>query len=299
MEGGQGIAGPGERAPGLRVEPENMARSDSITMTFPPFSGMVRTLVLANTIVFLGFWFLLVLSPSAAGYMSRHFLLQPDSAFRGQIWQFFTYVFFESGLLGFVINNIFLWLLGSTLEATYGHRWFREFYFTAAIGGALLASLITLTGIFRLTPTLVGLGAGGPLFAILIVYGVRFGDLEFWLIPFPVRMKAKYMVALFIVIDLALLLRFGDPFAALLSLCGGFAGYLYLRFASSRGLGFKFSEQIFGMRNAWYRAKRRCAARKFEVYMGKQGRKVKFDDEGRYIDPDQERKDPNDKRWMN
>jgi hypothetical protein len=26
---------------------------------------------------------------------------------------------------------------------------------------------------------------------------------------------------------------------------------------------------------------------------------VKFDDEGRYIDPDQERKDPNDKRWMN
>jgi hypothetical protein len=30
--------------------------------------------------------------------------------------------------------------------------------------------------------------------------------------------------------------------------------------------------------------------------MSKQGRKVHFDKEGRYIDPD---KDPNDKRWMN
>ena len=276
-----------------------MARSDSITMTFPPFSGVVRTLVLANTIVFLGFWVLLFFSPGAAGYVSQHFLLQPDSAFRGQIWQFVTYVFFEGGLLAFVINNLFFWLLGSMLESTYGHRWFRGFYFTAAIAGGLLASLITLTGIFRLSPALVGLGAGGPLFGILVIYGARFGDMEFWLIPFPIRMKARYMVALFIFVDVALLLRFGDPFAALLSLCGGFCGYLYLRFASSRGFGFSFSERFYRMRNAWYRAKRRRAARKFEVYMGKQGRQVKFDDEGRYINPDEERRDPKDKPWMN
>jgi hypothetical protein len=58
------------------------------------------------------------------------------------------------------------------------------------------------------------------------------------------------------------------------------------------------SEGYFGLRNAYYRAKRRRAARKFEVYMGKQGRQVHFDKEGRYVDPDA-RKDPNDKRWMN
>jgi hypothetical protein len=52
------------------------------------------------------------------------------------------------------------------------------------------------------------------------------------------------------------------------------------------------------LRNTYYRASRRRAARKFEVYMGKQGRKVHFDKEGRYIDPDSS-KDPNDKRWMN
>ncbi len=276
-----------------------MARRDSITMSFPPFAGMVRTLVLANTVVFLSYWILLFFAPAVAGYVTLHFILQPDAAFRGQIWQFFTYVFFDGSLLSFVIDNLFLWLLGAMLEGTYGHRWFRDFYFASSIGGGLLASLITFTGIFHLSPAMAGLGAGGPLFAIMVVYGVRFGDLEFWLIPFPVRMKAKYMVALFIVIDLALLLRFGDPFAALLSLSGGLCGYLYLRFASHRGFAFSFSEQFYAMRNSWYRYKRRRAARKFQVYMGKQGRKVHFDSDGRYIDPDEERRDPKDKRWMN
>jgi DNA-binding transcriptional regulator/RsmH inhibitor MraZ len=44
---------------------------------------------------------------------------------------------------------------------------------------------------------------------------------------------------------------------------------------------------------------RRRAARKFEVYMRKQNREVHFDKDGRYVDPDELRKNPNDKRWMN
>ena len=276
-----------------------MARSAPITATFPPFMGVVRRLVLINASLFLGLLVLVLLYPPAAIFVARHLVLVPDTAVHGEIWQPLTYIFFEGGLLNFAIDNLLLWLLGSMLEATYGGRWFAEFYFTSSIGAALIASALSFTGILHLSPLASGAGAGSVLFGIMVVYGARFGDLEFWLIPFPIRMKAKYMVALFIVVDLALLLRFGDPFSALLSLSGGLCGYLYLRFAPRRGLGFGFSEQLFGMRNAYYRAKRRRAARKFEVYMGKQGRKVKFDDEGRYIDPDEERKNPNDKRWMN
>ena len=80
-------------------------------------------------------------------------------------------------------------------------------------------------------------------------------------------------------------------------LCG-LAGALYLRFAPRGGLAVGVSERLFGVRNAYYRYKRRRAARKFQVYMGKQGRSVKFDSDGRYIDPDK-KKDPTDKRWMN
>ena len=57
------------------------------------------------------------------------------------------------------------------------------------------------------------------------------------------------------------------------------------------------TERYYGMRNEYYRAKRRNAAKKFEVYMRKQNRDVHFDSNGKYVDPDD--KDPQDKRWMN
>ena len=281
------------------MESATMARNSPITATFPPFMGVVRRLILINASIFLGLLVLVILYPPAAVFVARHLVLVPDTAFHGEIWQPLTYVFFEGGLTSFIIDNLFLWLLGTMLETTYGSRWFAELYFTSSIGAALLASALSYTHLLRLSPLASGAGAGAPLFAILVTYGVRFGDLEFMLIPFPIRMKARYMVALYIFVDLALLLRFGDPFTALLQLSGGLCGYLYLQFAPRRGLGFNFSEQFYSMRNAYYRAKRRRAARKFEVYMGKQGRKVKFDSEGRYIDPDEERKNPKDKRWMN
>jgi hypothetical protein len=43
-----------------------------------------------------------------------------------------------------------------------------------------------------------------------------------------------------------------------------------------------------GLRNAYYRWKRRRAARKFEVYMRKHDRKVTFDEHGNYIPPEED-----------
>jgi hypothetical protein len=128
---------------------------------------------------------------------------------------------------------------------------------------------------------------------------VRMGETEFMLFPLPFTIRAKYMVGIDILIAVAIVLRDQGAFGALLQLSGAVAGYFFVRYAPRRGLAFGVTEQYFGIRNAWYRAKRRRAARKFEVYMGKQGRQVRFDDEGRYINPDEERKNPNDKRWMN
>ena len=55
------------------------------------------------------------------------------------------------------------------------------------------------------------------------------------------------------------------------------------------------------MRNWYYRGKRRRAAKKFAVYMGKQGREVHFDKNGKYVEPEDrdQHRDPTDKRWMN
>jgi membrane associated rhomboid family serine protease len=281
-----------------------MPRSAPITLTFPPFAGAVRKLVFANVGVFFA---IAVLHLFMAGFIDSLFavypkpgylVLHPSAVAGGQIWQLVTYPFVEWGILSILFSSLSLWLCGSILESAYGSRFLAELYFTSVIGGAVLASALSFTRILSLHPEAVGFGAWAGVYGILVAIAVRMGDLEFMLFPLPINIKAKYLVGIYILVDIAILLKGGDVFGALLHLSAGFCGYLYVHYAPRRGLGFRFSEQIFAMRNAYYRSKRRRAARKFEVYMGKQGRKVQFDKEGRYIDPDQH-KDPNDKRWMN
>jgi membrane associated rhomboid family serine protease len=275
-----------------------MPRSAPITLTFPPFAGVVRKLVFANVGIFFAIAVLQWLAPVFTATLLGHLMLRPSALAGGQVWQLATYPFIDLGILSILFSSLSIWLCGSILEGSYGGRFLRELYFTSTIGGAVVASALTFTHLLGLSPDAFTFGAWAGVYGILVAIAVRMGDLEFMLFPLPINIKAKYLVAIYILIDIAILLKGGDVFAALLHLSAGFSGYLYLRFVPRRGLGISFSEQFYGMRNAYYRAKRRRAARKFEVYMGKQGRKVQFDKEGRYIDPD-EHKDPNDKRWMN
>ena len=276
-----------------------MPRSNPITMTLPPFAGMVRRLIFANLAVFFVLALLGLFAPRLEGLLTGTLALQPWSVVHGQIWQLVTYAFVHTGLLDILFGMLTLWFCGSMLESAYGSRWLTELYLSSVVGGAVLASALAFTGLFRLGPRAIGSGAWAGIFGLLIAIAMRFGDQEF-LLWFTVRVRAKYMVAIYILIAIALLLRDANAFAALLQLSGALFGYLYLKFAPNKGLGFGFSEQYYGMRNAWYRAKRRRAAKKFEVYMSKQGRQVRFDEEGRFVDPDESRRrDPNDRRWMN
>jgi membrane associated rhomboid family serine protease len=275
-----------------------MPRSSPITLTFPPFAGTVRKLVFTNVTIFFAILLLHLFAPIATDTLVNHLVLQPSAVAHGELWQLATYCFIHVGLFDILFTMLTLWFCGSLLEGAYGSRWLGELYFCSAIGGAIVASLISFTGILHMSPDSVGSGAWAGLFGVLIAIAVRMGDAEFLLFPLPFCIRAKYIVAIDILIALAIVLRDQGAFGALLQLSGAFAGYLYLQYAPRRGLAFGLTERYFSLRNAYYRAKRRRAARKFEVYMGKQGRKVRFDKEGRYIDPDQH-KDPNDKRWMN
>jgi len=116
--------------------------------------------------------------------------------------------------------------------------------------------------------------------------------------PLPVAIKAKYLVIVYMLIEVALLLSGGPPLAYFVILSGALIGFLLARRAPRKGMSITLSEGLFSLRNNYYRWKRRRTARKFEVYMRKQNRDVRFDHEGRYIDPD-EKRDPNDRKWMN
>jgi membrane associated rhomboid family serine protease len=276
-----------------------MPRSSPATLNLPPFEGTVRWLILANVAVYFAFELLLGFTPGLAAFLAQHLTLQPVLAMRGELWQLFTYSFLNLGFLGIVMSMLTLWFCGPVLEGAYGSRWLIGLYFTSVMGGALLASGLAFTHVLGVGPNSIASGAFAGISGLLIAIAVRMGDIEFW---FLIRVRAKYMVAFFVLIDIADRLRFSDFFGILVELSALLSGYLYTRFAPRRGYAFGLTgltEQYYGLRNAWYRAKRRRAARKFEVYMGKQGRVVSFDKEGRYLDPDEERKNPKDKRWMN
>jgi hypothetical protein len=120
---------------------------------------------------------------------------------------------------------------------------------------------------------------------------VLYGETEF-LLFFTIGIKAKYMAIIYGLVAIAML--FGaQRLYAFAQLGGALAGWLYLRLASRRGFSFAMSERWYGLRNGYYRWKRRRAARKFEVYMRKQGRTVRFDGQGRQTDEDHDDKS----RW--
>jgi len=275
-----------------------MPRSGPISLSLPAFQGTTRKLILLNVATFFGLLLLRWLSPQLEAVLFSHLLLEPLAVAHGEVWQLLTYSFVEQGIIGILFGMLTLWFTGSLLEPSFGGRWLGELYLTSVIGGALLASAISFTHVLGLRPDVVATGAWAGIFGLLVAIAMIFGDQEF-LLWFVLRIKAKYMVAIYILIAIAMLLKQADSFGALLQLSGALFGALYVKFAPRRGIAFGFSERYFGIRNNYYRWKRRRAARKFEVYMRKQNREVHFDKDGRYVDPDELRKNPNDKRWMN
>jgi hypothetical protein len=104
---------------------------------------------------------------------------------------------------------------------------------------------------------------------------------------FVIGIKARYLAIIYGLVAIAML--FGQQrMYAFAQIGGAIAGMIFVRTAPRRGISFAMSESWYGMRNRFYRWKRRRAAKKFEVYMRRQGRTVRFDGQGRVIHEDQD-----------
>lgn len=260
-------------------------------LNFGNFSGFTRKLVMWN----LGAYFLLVLFrlAGAQGYLTvfGFFALTPYNFVHGAIWQIATYPFVHQGILNTAFELLSLWFLGSFLESNHGSRWLIEIFAASALGAGLAGVLLALAINITAVPII---GCWGAIFGLLIAFGVLYADMEFMMFPLPIMIKAKYLVGVYMLIAFAMVFS-ADRIFAFSQLGGALFGYLYIKLAPRRGFSLAGRAQYFDWRNQYYRWKRKRAARKFKVYMKKQNRDVDFDDEGKYIDPDQ---DPNDRsKW--
>jgi membrane associated rhomboid family serine protease len=271
-----------------------MPQTGQVTFSFPAFKGAARGLVLSNLVAY----FLLLLVRLAFREWAFHavYLLGfvPGDFLYGRFWQPFTYSFIHTDLSETLFGLLFLWLFVGLLERYHESSWVMGLYASTVLGTALCAALLySVSGLFGypMSPALL-IGTAGGGFGIIIAIGVLHGDLDFMLFPLPITMKARYLAAIFAIVSFALL--FGDQkLYAFAELGGALVGLLYARFAPRRGVTFPFSESLYAVRNRFYRWKRRRAARKFEVYMKRQGRTVRLDGQGRQIDDDHNDK----KRW--
>jgi len=135
-------------------------------------------------------------------------------------------------------------------------------------------------------------GCFGGIFGLLMAIGILYGDVEFQMF-FVIGIKARYMAIIYALVAIAMM--FGSMrMYAFAQLGGAVAGYVFIRMAPRRGVSFLLSERWYGLRNGYYRWKRKQAAKKFEVYMKSQGRTVKFDGSGRPIIDDEH---DDKKRW--
>jgi membrane associated rhomboid family serine protease len=261
-----------------------MPRIGATSIAFPEFRGATRRLVLVNLVAFFALYLASVAAPELTGHLAGLLVLVPGAFLHGAIWQPLTYSLVHLGLFGALLELLSLWFLAGFLEPFHGDRWVMGL-FIASILGTAAGSIVLYLGAAAIGhPVNQGplSGCFGAVFGMLVAIGYLYGDVQFLLL-FIIGIKARYLAIIYGLICFAML--FGQQkMYAFAQVGGALAGLIYVRAAPRRGFGFVFSERWYGLRNNYYRWKRRRAAKKFEVYMRSQGRTVRFDGQGRQID---------------
>jgi len=270
-----------------------MRRIGSSPFAFPDFGGATRQLILINLCTYFALAIAGLASAITANYIAGRLVFDPFNFLHGSLWQPFTFSFIHLGILSTLFELLSLWFLAGFLESFHNANWIWWLYGVSVLGTAAAAlAIYAVSGTFGwVLPPMPLYGCFGGIFGLLAAIGVLYGDTEF-LMFFVIGIKAKYLALIYALVAVAML--FGqERMYAFAQLGGALAGLLFVRSAPRKGLSFAMSERWYGMRNRYYRWKRRRAARKFEVYMRRQGRTVRFDGQGRVI-----HEDPDDKkRW--
>lgn len=198
-------------------------RFDSPTVT--------KHLIIINAIVFLG----TQLNPD---FMTRTFaMFYPDSPLFHP-WQPVTYMFMHANFLHIFFNMYSLYLFGSILERTMGSRKFAIFYFLCGLGAVALhmgiqalefsvGNSMAQLNVLR-TPVL---GASGAIYGLFVGYAMLYPNNVLSLFFPPVSMKAKWMMLIFVGMELLIgVFQTSDGVAHFAHLGGALVGVLLLLF---------------------------------------------------------------------
>ena len=207
---------------------------------------MTKNLLIVNFLTFVATWVLQLRGVDLTNLLGLHFFLASDFHF----YQFFTYMFLHGSFTHIFFNMFALWMFGAVIERVWGPKKFIFYYICCGIGAGVAQELVQYVsysieglaayqyvnagGVQMTTDAYINLwttiGASGAVYAILLAFGMIFPNERLFIIPFPFPIKAKWLVAGYIVIELVSAMSGPGDGVAHMAHLGMLFGFLLIRY---------------------------------------------------------------------
>lgn len=212
---------------------------------------VVKNLLIINVIFFFATWLFQQQGINLEEYLAVFYF---DSPFF-KIWQPITYMFMHGSMAHIFFNMFALYSFGSILEAHWGGKRFINFYLITGLGALALQWAVQAFEVYQITGSSVNdlatltapnenvlqtlkqiyfgpmVGASGAIFGLLVAFGMLYPNLEMYIMFIPVPVKAKYIVPVYILLELVLGFSKieGDSIAHFAHLGGALIGFILVK----------------------------------------------------------------------
>ena len=126
--------------------------------------------------------------------LTNRMALYPYNSGLFEPYQLVTHMFAHGGFFHILFNMYALWMFGSVLERMWGAKKFLIFYLVCGLAAGLTQMFFVSSG--------AAIGASGAIMGLLAAFAYTFPNTQFYILPIPFPIKAKYMAAIYAALDL-------------------------------------------------------------------------------------------------
>jgi len=170
---------------------QGFRHAPQMRLRLPQITSMVKLLLVINITVFL---FCIIALP-LGNVIYSVFSIDPSTLFRAlQPWRLITYQFLHANHWHIIINMLWLYFLGPSLERHWGGRKFVTFYLSCGVAGGLFYLLLVAVKFLDPYPMV---GASGAILGLLAACAILFPQFVIFIVVFPVPIRVAASVFTF------------------------------------------------------------------------------------------------------
>lgn len=236
---------------------------------------IVKNLLIINVLFFVATFVMADGGVDLATILGAHYFDSPNF----KIWQPITYMFMHGGFAHILFNMFALFMFGGILETRWGSKRFINFYLITGLGALGLQWAVQAFEVYQITgnpidqgavllkslaegmynPAIMTeaqaidlrnlyftpmVGASGAIFGLLVAFGMLYPNTELYIMFIPVPVKAKYIIPVYIVLELFLGVASlpGDSVAHYAHLGGALLGFILVKLWKDKNTYYDYYE---------------------------------------------------------